>query len=454
MIHGRVFDSCANQVRPVNEKHQSGLSDMLAAFPPPAQAGSSNRRSTFRQTLRQSASTGWPLPFSRSRNGSQDTVPAEGSNNVGPTATRNVNDDGPLGNSKTERDTRRRCCGLPLWGFITVVVIVIILIAAAVIIPLQFFVFQNGNNGNAQPALAECQASLNCANGGINVISQGVCSCICTNGFTGSDCTIAGSTGCTTATINSTDSTNISNVTLGQAIPRLIESAQTNFSIPLSATAILAKLNTGSLSCASQNALVTFEGRSVRGLESDVTAEAFTLSDVDLDEELGVVMNEFVTLTIQPGGSSTLTISAFATGMSFSTVITPPVLSTIFATTITFSAVISSRTPVISTIPTPTATPTPSPPPIATPSASFVASDDAVDFARVAVLFILQEQTLGDATVAQSNLQRFLSNSNANSRNGMTVGQALNITVGESNTVDLVNFRVDVGKGPMGGQPG
>ncbi|KAJ2905675.1 hypothetical protein MKZ38_004750 [Zalerion maritima] len=440
----------------INEKHQSGLSDMLAAFPPPAQAVTATRRSSFRQSLRQSASTAWPLPFSRSQNTSQETVPREnnslndnsgsnGSNNV--TIARSIDGgDEPPGDTKRERDTRRRCCGLPLWGFIVVVIIVIILIAAAVVIPLQFFVF-NQDNGDVKSALSECQTSLPCQNGGTNVISQGVCSCICTNGFTGSDCSTAGSEGCTTVTIDSTNSTNISNVTLGQAIPRLIESAQTNFSVPLSATAILAKLNTDSLSCTSQNALVTFDGESMRdGSDVDVTSGSITLGEEGDDDGSSIVVNELITLTIQPGGTSTVTLS-LATGMGFSTIVTAPTASTVYATTLTLSTVINSRTPVITTT-TPTSTETTA---TATPSSTFTVSDDAIDFARVAVLFILQEESLDSASDAQNNLQQFFSAAESTRTGGATAAQAMNITVGDDNTVDLVNFLVDVGSGPVGG---
>jgi len=158
------------------EKHQSGLSDMLAAFPPPVQA-TSNRRS-FRQSIRDQVNS-WPLPPNLGR--SQDSLPRSQQDS-------SQNQQGKKG---------RRCCGLPLWGFLLILLVVLIVIAAAVVIPLEFFVIRKKNvNNDAQSALQQCQDQLTCANGGTNVVNQGVCSCICTNGFTGFDCSIAGADGC------------------------------------------------------------------------------------------------------------------------------------------------------------------------------------------------------------------------------------------------------------------
>lgn len=398
------------------DKHQSGLSDMLAAFPPPAQA-SSNRRSTPLQSLRQSVSTSWPLPLTRSANNSREQMPTSSNNGS------------PAPESK-EGKKRRKCCGLPLWLFVIIVIAVILLIAAAVIIPLYFFVFQN-NNDDAQSSLSDCQAQLTCANGGTNVVSQGQCSCLCTNGFTGSNCTVAGSSGCTIVTIDSTDSNNISNVTLGQAIPRLIQSAQTNFSIPLSASAIAAKFNTAELSCTSENELVTLGGSA--GPEDELSAAS-------IEEAVAVVANQLLTITIAPGGSSTTTLNlGAATNPAFSGI------STIFITTRTFGSSISdstSSTQTTQTQPTTSATTAAS---SASASSTFAADDLTLDFARVAVLFILQEQSLDNAGDAQQTLQEFLSDSNP-------LSSASNITLQNGNTADLVNFRVDIGGGPVGGR--
>ncbi|EFQ26678.1 uncharacterized protein GLRG_02498 [Colletotrichum graminicola M1.001] len=275
------------------EKHQSGLSDMLAAFPPPAATTPNppnlpNRGSWFRRT---STTGSWPLAP-----GSQGSTPQPVTRAMaarGSPLTRLESND-----EESSARRRRRCCGLPLWAFIVIVVIVLGIVAAAIVVPLEFLVFRRNRASNppAEPALSQCQNQLKCENGGTNVISQGICSCICINGFTGQTCTVAGATGCTTTSLQGNGTpTSLSNVTLGQAIPRLLQQAQTNFSIPLDGTDILAKLNTENLSCIAQNSLVTFDGRSSR---------------VGTDDG-GIVNNAAVPvqiITLLPGQALTLTL--------------------------------------------------------------------------------------------------------------------------------------------------
>ncbi|KAH9437042.1 hypothetical protein MCOR02_000702 [Pyricularia oryzae] len=183
------------------EKHQSGLSDMLAAFPPPAQP--SLPRRSFRQSVRDSMGQSWPLParFSTSRSPPQ---PRALDNDVNSFSEMNLNN--------TEKGTRsgkkegRRCCGLPMWGFILLVLIILIIVTAAVVIPVEFFVIRRPQNnippGPPQSVIGQCQAQLTCANGGINIVTaQGTCSCICTNGFTGQTCTQLLTQSCTTTNI-------------------------------------------------------------------------------------------------------------------------------------------------------------------------------------------------------------------------------------------------------------
>jgi hypothetical protein len=80
-------------------------------------------------------------------------------------------------------------------------------------------------------------------------------------------------------------------------------------------------------------------------------------------------------------------------------------------------------------------------------------TEEVLDFARVAVLFILQQETLQDATTAQTALQRFFSNASQGSRSqtgGVTQQQAVNVTLGGGNSIDLVHFLVDVTGGTAG----
>jgi hypothetical protein len=408
------------------EKHQSGLSDMIAAFPPPA-AGS-------RQSNRQSRLS-WPLDRKSWRDQYGNQTPGD-----------------------ENRKSGRRCCGLPLWAAALLALFILCIIAAAIALPLYFLVFNNPNNNisTAQPA-TECQGQFECLNGGTYVISQGVCSCICSNGFTGVDCGIPSAQGCATASIVAPNS-NIDNATVGQAIPRLIEAAQANFSIPLSATAVMAKFNNASLSCNTQNALVTFEGQAMPAQGS--LAE---LTDFSLDGSLVRAATVPLTVTILPDTDVTLTIAdpaiTDASNLLVTTLTEPTTVdgafSTLFATTITGAASQPSASPT-STRASPSATGPTRTTTTPQPSATFTVSQQVVDFARVAVLYVLQEEDLNGATAAQASLQRFLSmaGSRQEAASKPTVENAMNVDLGEGNQLDLVNFALDIGSGRIGGVQG
>jgi len=424
------------------EKHQSGFSDMLAAFPPPAHAATVPARPSWRDSVRQQIQS-WPLPLgsSRAQNTSQDANAGTSNSNISEGAGRRG----------------RRCCGLPLWGFIIVLVVVILLVAAAVVIPIEFFVIRRQRvDREAQAALQQCEASLNCANGGTNVIQQGSCSCICSNGFTGFDCSIPDSSGCTTIAL--TGETTINNVTVGSAIPRLLQQSERNFSIPLSTTDILAKFSAGSLSCAAMNALVTFDGESSR--EAAVPPGALgAAADGVVFTTVTVMVGQFTTVTLGPEGTTTsqratatpAVGSADNNGDSggFTTIIIAPTSGTvIFATTVILSR--SSSTPTLTstmmTTVSGTAVTTPNP-------ASFVVTDEVRDFARVAVLYVLQEETLNDAKTGQATLQQFF-NSATPARGGVSVERARNVTLGNGNSIDLVDFAIDTKSSPrVGSKP-
>ncbi|KAI3326961.1 hypothetical protein HD806DRAFT_531554 [Xylariaceae sp. AK1471] len=415
------------------EKHQSGLSDMLAAFPPPAS----------RRSMRQSMSS-WPLPRRASR---------------GPAivANRSANADSDSDRSETPK-IQRRCCGLPLWAFLFGLFLIISIIVAAVVVPVELLVVNK--KSNAQPAL-NCIVQLPCANGGTSVISQGACSCICSNGFTGKNCTTPATQGCTTTTLETENAPRINNVTIGQAIPRLVLDAQSNFSVPLSAISIISKFSSASLSCNAENALVTFDGESLRTLDDQGKG-------VDLGGDgspalaavAGDVNNDDIVLTLLPGIDATITLSSpIGTGHIFATTFTISAPSTISPTgyptfdppsTSTSSSTISSTSSTTSTVTSqPASTPTQSTSTTATaqPTGTFTVTDQAVNFARIAVLFVLQEKSVDQASLAQHLLQAFFNSANSNT----TADQARNITIGDSNSVDLIDLFVDVGAGRVGG---
>lgn len=431
---------------------------MLAAFPPPAQP---QGRRSFRESLRLNIPS-WPLPLNGNRgqgHNSQEELP----------------------NTANSQAKGRRVCGLPFWRFVIVVVVILILVAAAIVIPLELLVLRRRSEPD-RPALEQCQAQLTCENGGTNVVKQDVCSCICTGGFTGSSCTIAGATGCTTTSL--AGDTNIDNVTLGDAIPRLIQQAQPNFSVSLSPTTILAKLNAGNLSCSAENALVTFGGQSAPLGDSsseatDSSGAVNALNAVDDGMEI-----ETVTVTVVAGSTVTLKravaqpslhdlprVSAVAQPPfekiklrgqpgGFTTIVSAPAkFSTIFATTISFGdSLTTSTTTTTTTIGATSGSGpalAPAPAPTAEPGTGFTVAEKTLDFARVVVLFVLQETTLDAAESAQVTLQRFFADAGGargNGGGGVDIDSARNVTLGDGNSVDLVNLVVHTASGARGGR--
>ncbi|KAK7972864.1 hypothetical protein PG988_006998 [Apiospora saccharicola] len=451
-IYPRDFKDGRDQEREFsyydNEKHQSGLSDMLAAFPPPVQASQQPPQANLQppkptQPARMSG-TSWPLPLGRVsfRGQPQAAIPRER--------------DAESPATGQERQQGRRCCGLPMWGFILLLFILVIIIAAAIIVPLEFFVIRKQNAGGAQqPAMETCMNQLTCENGGTNVITGGVCACICSNGFTGSNCTIPGSDGCISTMLSPNDPA-LKNVTLGTAIPRLIQQANANFSIPLSATAILAKFNSASLSCAAENALVTFGGSSsrVKGALDQVT-------DLGVDPGLvragaAVAAGFPITISVSPGVDVTVTLNN-PVKPSITTITNPTSLpsdaSTVFATTLTVpDSAPPSSVPVTTAPPQTTGTAiTTSTPPSATSTTApttpqFVITEQVLDFARVAVLFVIQSQNLNNAVMAQMALQKFFSDATpaSGSGQGATPDKAKNLNIGGKNTIDLVRLTINL----------
>ncbi|RDW61357.1 hypothetical protein BP5796_11249 [Coleophoma crateriformis] len=417
---------------PGDEKYRSGLSGMLAAFPPPGVA-------TPRETSPRPVSP-WPSPY----------------------AAESLGDIKNGGQPKRSR----KCCGLPCWGFILIILIIIIIIAAAIVVPLELLVFNKTKSNTAKStsstSLSSCMTQLQCQNGGINTISSGICSCLCTNGFTGTTCTVGGTPGCSTTSISGSSS----NVTIGDAISRLLDGAQTNFSIPLSSTIIVARFNTASLSCTSENALVTFDGQNTRqGSAADVVVATASLNSklVDTTSTANAIQSDpsGKTITITFGsaidGLTTLPTAGTASttlataGTSTTSLETIPTAGTSTTSLETISTARSSSTSLTTassssktTSSATTSKTSTSASATASSTAGFVVTQQVLDFSRVAVLYVLQQESVDNAISAQSALQSFLSLTSP------SIAAAANLSIGNSNTINLNNFKIDVGNGTVG----
>lgn len=299
-------------------------------------------------------------------------------------------------------------------------VIGIVIVAVAVIVPLALVVVPNetdeGSNDRVPQELLACQRTVPCANGGTNVIStNGACRCICVNGFTGDRCITPSDAGCTTADL---EGSSVSNVTVGSAIPRLIEGAQRNFSIPLNATTLLSLFSAQSLSCSAENALVTFNGLSARSIDEMIVIEEQLVSL----RRASMPMMKPSILRRQQTSSSTTDRDA------------PPPATTngiIYATG--SPGPIPSLQPTVTSVPeVVVATGLPAP---ANPTEI---RRRPVDFARVSVLYILQDTAKWDtAADAQERFQQYFSGSASTTQGNTDSNTAQNYTLAGGFSVNI-----------------
>jgi hypothetical protein len=348
------------------QRRRSGsISDILASFPPPSRGTPDGTRRFSR----------WPSSFSPSKlNERMSYVASQES-----------------GSTQVPRNTRR-CCGMSQRPFILLVVIIAVLIAAAVVVPIVLIVLprqrQAAADHSGPSSLGQCPDSTSCQNGGGSVVSGDTCRCICVNGFTGDRCSAVADPGCITMDIG-TGSERITNATLGNAIPRLLSGAMTNYSVPLNSSTILSLFSANDLSCASENALVYFNGQGMK---------ARNLAPEPLAEDLPTVTQSTLSLLPAPTLEAALSPRLEQRQVGTSNGIVFEMSSTATATTAP-SSESSSQTP---TTASPSST-SPSQPSSRTPR------PETVDFARIAVLFVL-EQTgqLNTAVKAQDHIEDFL----------------------------------------------
>ena len=321
---------------PPGQRHSGSISDILASFPPP---GAVTPSGDLRQFDRQAN------PDARFPDDHPDT--------------------------QREEPRRRQCCGMSRRVFIWLCVVLVLIVAAAVVLPVIFVVLlprqRNADNAAAgpnQPAATDtCDAQNPCQNNGVSIgsLDADTCGCVCVDGFSGSDCSVGDDGSCTTFDVSgSSGEATYQNATLGSALPRLFESAESNFSIPLDASAIVSLFNREDVSCTSENAIITLNG---------------------LNQRRGLLLPEH-------HGHYQI-----ARRGALKQVKDPETANNI-------------EEPAPHPTPTPTSsTPSSSPSPSAS---SPPVSDRTLDFARIAVLFILQEtRDFKDATTANERIQKF-----------------------------------------------
>lgn len=215
------------------------LSDILASFPPPVVStppGGRENRSLANWSSRRSSA---PLPSDSD------------------------------GASQIRSRKQRRCCGIPLWLFITLLLLLLALIAAAAVIPVVLIVIPNQKHDSAPSAQSDlaanqaatsnkCAEKVTCENGGQAFpTAEDTCRCLCVNSFTGPTCSSRSTAGCSSIAVPGLQA----NATIGDAIPRLLTLADSDYDLELDAQTLLGLFNEADLNCAAENALVSFNGK-------------------------------------------------------------------------------------------------------------------------------------------------------------------------------------------------
>ncbi|KIW07748.1 hypothetical protein, variant [Verruconis gallopava] len=308
-----------------------------------------------------------------------------------------------------DRRGRRQICGMSRRAFIAIVLFVFFLVAAAVILPVFLILLPNKNKSTSSAtvpvstALQTCQKNHPCSNGGAVVINlDQSCGCICTNGFTGAQCTVQSNSGCTTISATNTDK-----ATVGTDVPDLITAAQQKFSIPLDATALSSAFAVNNMTCTTENAIVTFQDASNkrRELPYAIGHKVFAQRS-----------------KMYHGRSGDLDIAISSTV----DIETAPPTGTATSSTSAASAI-------------PTAAPTTTQATSTTSAPTMGANSTTIQFAKVGVLFVLQDsRELAVAVSAQETLYQFLQEA-AKGASSMPMN---NITLGSGYFIDLTYYSV------------
>jgi hypothetical protein len=344
---GHANNNSSGELEKYRRSAGGSISSMLASFPPP----------------------GVPTPTGHEHQGSLANWSSRRSSAPLPSDS----DSG----SHTRNRKGRRCCGIPLWLFVTLLLLLLGLIAAATIIPVVLIVLPNQTNtssptaqsdvvGNQAATLNKCAAKLTCENGGQAFPTSGsdgeTCRCLCVNSFTGPTCSSQSTAGCSSIAVPGMQE----NATVGNAIPRLLSLAGTDYDLQLDTQTLLGLFNGADLNCAAENALVSFDGKAQKYRRAPAPQATQTQASSSR------------TLSDQPA-------AATSNGIVFDSSPSPSQSSASTAPSLTSS---SSSSP--------------------SSSASSSKTVD-VDFARAAVLYILQSSSsLQNAESAQKALQENL----------------------------------------------
>jgi len=346
--------------RDPNEKRESGISDMLGAFPGTPAKGPHREKEE------------WPEEGVK-----MNRLPSR----LG------------LNNGDDSQKRGRRCCGMSLTMFILVMMLLVVLVTAAVLVPVFLIVLPAMHHNKSSVDLASCQKEWSCGNGGVQAVVAGSCGCVCVGGWTGSHCMTPPASDCVTATVGG-----VQDATMGQSILDIFQGAERNFSIPLDTTSILATFSSNNLTCTGENTLIAFN--LLGQVRRDTTEKSiYPIQDLELD---ALDQDHFVPLATETGAPQPTAKPARLIAER------NPIASAIGTSNgIVFQAPTSTAD--IHTTAAAVSTSVSAPSSSSTASTPASVSPKSLDFARVVVLYVLEQSaTVSAAANARSVLQNYL----------------------------------------------
>lgn len=390
-------------------RNSGSLKGALASFPPPPRDGRSS----------------WPTFFRRSIFHNIDTQAAHSDHD-----------------QEKQSSRRRRCCGMPLWLFITICVVILLAITLAVLLPV-FLVVVPQENSNV---LSSCEKSNPCKNGGVSVSSGSICSCVCTNGYTGSQCTASGDGSCTTTNIGENSASK--SATMGSDLPQLLEDSQKTFSIPLDSVTIMALFSQNDVSCTTQNELVSFND-----VASNKNSNSNTRRSVSIQQS-----EELLSDTEQPSSTSDSPLDNYRRTLAARTSVatmngivfdnsSPSSEDSLTGTQTTASAA-ETAPPKSTSTSTPTTTASTSSATTTSTSESTSVPQKAINFSRTAVLYILEMTGTFDAAMeSEESIQYYLKNTYPTSGAGRYNVNLPNSGVKSSFALDFDKYSITMSNG-------
>ncbi|KAF3390195.1 hypothetical protein F1880_008963 [Penicillium rolfsii] len=360
-VLGTDADFKAALGEPGHRRGSGSISDLLTSFPRPGFQTPEGRSS-------------WPVFFSRS-----------GLRNVEPLHS---NDENPDANRPA-----RKCCGIPRKWFVVLCILLFIIVVLAILLPVFLVAVPKQNHTSSTNS---CATTNPCQNGGVSVSSGADCSCVCANGYTGSQCTVAGDSSCVTS--EAENGAISKNATMGSDLPYVFSASSSKFNITLDSVTIMALFSMNNVSCKTENALVTFDNPTSG---SKTRRAVFLPMDVpeSADEE-ATPMSALDSTTPTP----VLVPRSLATsnGILYDNAVTASATSTESTAKATTTSIPASSDSASANTNTSASTGTDVP-------------TEVVEFSQVAVLYILEKTgSLTSAMWSEGQIQTYLTDSYAN----------------------------------------